>query len=59
MPTIDDIIENTKKISPYITETPILHWNGSTKNELVYFDTQVVFKCELFQRQVHLKLEEH
>ena len=56
MPTLEQIKENALKIAPYIRTTPVLPWDSITKDKLIGANTEVIFKCELFQKTGTFKL---
>lgn len=48
-PTLAEIVETRKKISPYVVETPVWQWRNQHITEVVGQDTAVFLKLELFQ----------
>ena len=49
-PTIDDIRECAKRISPYVIETPVFEWSGDLLANYFGKDSRIHLKLELFQR---------
>ncbi len=49
-PTIDEIRECAIRISPYVTETPVIEWSGDLLASYLGRDSRVHMKLELFQR---------
>ncbi|MCB1111994.1 MAG: threonine/serine dehydratase [Chlamydiales bacterium] len=55
-PSLDQIKENYNEILPYINVTPMLHWISPLKDRLIGDNTEVFYKCELFQRTGTFKI---
>lgn len=56
VPLLKTIVDNYEKIKPFIEITPVLPWKNSIKSKLLNDKTEVVFKCELFQKTGTFKL---
>lgn len=56
IPTPGQIKDNATKVSLHIRKTPVLPWESGIKNELIGKNTEVIFKCELFQKTGTFKL---
>ncbi len=56
MPTLEQIKDNASKLVPYIRKTPVLPWEGALKDKLVGSETDIIFKCEIFQKTGTFKL---
>jgi len=53
---LEDIAIQHKMLLNYIHKTPILNWNDFFKDYMLDKDTEVIFKCELFQKSGTFKL---
>lgn len=49
IPSLNEIIEAHKRLSPYVLKTPVWEWKTERKEELLDADTEVFIKLELLQ----------
>ena len=50
IPTLEEIRATRARIDPYISRTPVWHWQSKAMDEALGADTEVWLKLELFQR---------